>query len=218
MPRRLLRDGRVVADDWTYLDELGNGAGGMGLILTFDQWLADKPKWLEGTARLGVVLSPAHKVEQLAPDLAHLQLVGARFPGTQRRPRLYPSSPAARAVWVAGRVARHRLRTARPIVLPGALRLQQLSSFLTARSTRRPRRSRHFQPNISLATTPGSRSSCSAVSEPPGYSAAASGSARASLARPTYVRSHRPDTPASGESARPLSDRCESARHRSVHG
>jgi uncharacterized protein (DUF934 family) len=88
MPRRLLRDGRVVIDDWTYLAEAGDAGSApvcdpvaAGLILTFDQWLADKAKWLGSAGRLGVVLSPAHKVEQLAPDLARLQLIGAEFSG-----------------------------------------------------------------------------------------------------------------------------------------
>ncbi len=92
MPRRLLRDGRVVLDDWIYLAESGDALTGLGesdsrstaargVILTFDQWLADKAKWLGGTGRLGVVLSPAHKVEQLAPDLARFHLIGAEFSG-----------------------------------------------------------------------------------------------------------------------------------------
>ena len=51
------------------------------MILTFDQWLADRAKWLGAAGRLGVVLSPAHKVEQLAPDLARFQLIGAEFSG-----------------------------------------------------------------------------------------------------------------------------------------
>ncbi|HWJ34931.1 MAG TPA: DUF934 domain-containing protein [Steroidobacteraceae bacterium] len=86
MPRQLLRDGRVVADDWTYFADAGNAdtseaSAASGLILTFDQWLVDKPRWLAAAGRLGVVLSPAHKVEQLAPDLARFQLVGAEFSG-----------------------------------------------------------------------------------------------------------------------------------------
>jgi uncharacterized protein (DUF934 family) len=108
MPRQLLRDGRVVADDWTYLDEAGVAQGGatqgdaaqgdaaqggaaqggaasaaatQSLILTFDQWLADTPRWRSAPQRLGVILSPAHKVELLAPDLSRFDLVGADFPG-----------------------------------------------------------------------------------------------------------------------------------------
>src|SRR5258708_7869583 len=90
MPRQLLRDGRIVADDWTYLTEAGNAdnAGGPeptrssnAIILTFDQWLSDQPRWRAAPERLGVILSPVHKVEQLAPDLSRFDLVGAEFPG-----------------------------------------------------------------------------------------------------------------------------------------
>ncbi|MDP9011153.1 MAG: DUF934 domain-containing protein [Pseudomonadota bacterium] len=127
MPRRLLRDGRVVADDWTYLGELGNDTPGLGapssgtgLILTFDQWLADKPKWLEGTTRLGVVLSPAHKVEQLAPDLARFQLVGADFPG-----------PSEGRGYTQGRLLRERYQWQGELRATGYVRRDQL--FFLAR-------------------------------------------------------------------------------------
>ena len=87
MPRQLLRDGRIVADDWTYLTEAGNAAApgsahsSNAIILTFDQWLSDKPRWFAAPERLGVILSPIQKVEQLAPDLSRFDLVGADFPG-----------------------------------------------------------------------------------------------------------------------------------------
>jgi len=61
MPRQLLRDGRIVADDWTYLTEaagadagnaeagkadvLGSAHPSNALILTFDQWRSDEPRW-----------------------------------------------------------------------------------------------------------------------------------------------------------------------------
>ena len=86
MPRQLLRDGRVVADDWTYLADgdpiaaTATTASG-GLIIPFDRWQADKATWLADTRRLGVVLQPAHKVELLVPDLARFELVAAEFPG-----------------------------------------------------------------------------------------------------------------------------------------
>jgi uncharacterized protein (DUF934 family) len=96
MPRQLLRDGRVVADDWLYFEEVeaaeaaqadaapGDAARAgapQAIILTFDQWLADTPRWRAASQRLGVILSPAHKVESLAPDLSRFELVGADFPG-----------------------------------------------------------------------------------------------------------------------------------------
>jgi uncharacterized protein (DUF934 family) len=89
MPRQLLRDGRIVDDDWTYLIEAEAGAAGdpgparstNAIILTFDQWLSEKLRWQAAPERLGVILSPVHKVEQLAPDLSRFELVGAEFPG-----------------------------------------------------------------------------------------------------------------------------------------
>ena len=80
MPRRLLRDGRVVADDWSYLTEAeGNPAA--SLILTLVQWQSDRDAWIARGGRLGVVLSPAHKVDLLVPDLPRLALIGAEFSG-----------------------------------------------------------------------------------------------------------------------------------------
>ena len=130
MPRRLLRNGRVVADDWAYLAKPGNDAGApgaaappdgaFGLILTFDQWLADKAKWLGATERLGVVLSPAHKVELLAPDLARFQLVGAEFPG-----------PSEGRGYTQGRLLRERYQWTGELRATGYVRRDQL--FFLAR-------------------------------------------------------------------------------------
>jgi len=82
MPRRLLRDGEVVVDEWRTSSEAGAGDD---LMLTLAEWSAEREQWLAppGLARpgrLGVVLSPADAVERLAPDLPRLALVGAEFP------------------------------------------------------------------------------------------------------------------------------------------
>jgi uncharacterized protein (DUF934 family) len=80
MPRRLLRDGRIVDDDWLYLAEAeGNAAA--PLILTLAQWQEGRDRWLTQDRRLGVVLSPVHKVALLAPDMARFALIGADFSG-----------------------------------------------------------------------------------------------------------------------------------------
>jgi uncharacterized protein (DUF934 family) len=80
MPRRLLRDGAIVDDDWLYLAE-AEGNESAPLILTLAEWQNDRRRWLAQDRRLGVVLSPAHKVELLAPDLARFALIGAEFSG-----------------------------------------------------------------------------------------------------------------------------------------
>jgi uncharacterized protein (DUF934 family) len=63
-----------------YLAESGGNATAP-LILTLSQWQNEREAWIARGGRLGVVLSPAHKVELLAPDLARLALIGAEFSG-----------------------------------------------------------------------------------------------------------------------------------------
>jgi uncharacterized protein (DUF934 family) len=87
MPRQLLRNGQVVDDEWRYLAEIegdaapASEAAGADLIIPFDRWLAEREHWLKYAGRLGVVLQPAHKVELLAPDTGHFDLIGAEFSG-----------------------------------------------------------------------------------------------------------------------------------------
>jgi uncharacterized protein (DUF934 family) len=80
MPRRLLRDRQIVVDEWRYLAEAAADAA-EPLIVTFDQWREEPDTWAKRVGRLGIVLAPAHKIEQLAPDLAHFALIAAEFPG-----------------------------------------------------------------------------------------------------------------------------------------
>ena len=79
MPRRLLRDGRVVDDDWSYAADAAADAA--AVILTLAEWQNERDAWLSRAARLGVVLQPAHKVEVLASDFARLSLIAADFSG-----------------------------------------------------------------------------------------------------------------------------------------
>jgi len=80
MQRRLLRDGQIVIDDWRYVAEAADEASA-ALILSLEQWRLEPDTWLARGSRLGVVLSPADRVEQLAPDLRHFALIAAQFPG-----------------------------------------------------------------------------------------------------------------------------------------
>jgi uncharacterized protein (DUF934 family) len=80
MPRRLLRDRQIVIDEWLYVAEATADASAP-LIVTFDQWKMEPDTWIARGSPLGVVLSSAHKVEELAPDLEHFSLVAAEFSG-----------------------------------------------------------------------------------------------------------------------------------------
>jgi uncharacterized protein (DUF934 family) len=119
MPRRLLRDGEVVADDWRYLGETQETADDP-LILTLEQWLSDRERWSLSGRRLGVILAPAHKAEQLVPDLARFALVGAEFPG-----------PSDGRGYTQGRLLRERWKFAGELRAAGYVRRDQL--FFLAR-------------------------------------------------------------------------------------
>jgi uncharacterized protein (DUF934 family) len=119
MPRRLLRDGVVVADDWRYLGEALDCVDAP-LILTFDEWLSDRQRWLLDGRRLGVILAPAHKVELLAADLKRFALVGAAFPG-----------PSDGRGYTQARLLRERWKFAGELRATGYVRRDQL--FFLAR-------------------------------------------------------------------------------------
>jgi uncharacterized protein (DUF934 family) len=83
MPRRLLRDRRIVEDDWRYAAEaeLAPASEPSAVILSFDQWRAERERWVTWGGRVGVTLLPTHSVESLVADLPQLSLIAAHFVG-----------------------------------------------------------------------------------------------------------------------------------------
>ena len=77
---RVLRRHEFVDDDWVTLGELPP-AEGSAVIVPFARFREQAQTWRAWKGRLGVRLSPADKVEDLAPDLAQLSLVALEFTG-----------------------------------------------------------------------------------------------------------------------------------------
>jgi uncharacterized protein (DUF934 family) len=101
MPRRLLRDGRIVDDEWSYAAE-GLGTAGASLILPFAQWQIERETWLAaGTRRLGIVLSPGDRVKTLDRDISRLALVAVEFSGPSEG-RGYSQARLLREQWNFG--------------------------------------------------------------------------------------------------------------------
>jgi uncharacterized protein (DUF934 family) len=121
MPRQLLRDRQQAADDWRYAEELGEGSpAAADVILSFDQWRSERDAGVARRGRVGVVLLPEHKVEQLAHDVSRLSLVACRFPG-----------PSEGRGYTQGRVLRERYGFQGELRAVGYVRFDQL--FLLAR-------------------------------------------------------------------------------------
>jgi uncharacterized protein (DUF934 family) len=79
--RRILRRREVVEDDWRVAGEDGaDEAAHPALIVPFAEFRTHIAKWRAYRGRLGVRLSPADAVEDLADDIQRLSLVAAEFP------------------------------------------------------------------------------------------------------------------------------------------
>lgn len=97
MPRRLLRDAKIVVDEWRYVAEAATDPAAP-LIVTLAQWQLEPDTWLARGTPLGVVLAPAHRVEQLTPDLRHFVLIAAEFSGPSEG-RGYTQARQLREQW-----------------------------------------------------------------------------------------------------------------------
>ncbi len=76
--RHILRRREVVADTWRYLGEEIEPGG--ALIVPFAELLGACERYWNWTGRLGVRLSPANRVADIAGDLPRLDLVAVEFP------------------------------------------------------------------------------------------------------------------------------------------
>jgi uncharacterized protein (DUF934 family) len=76
--RYILRRREIVADDWRHLGEELDGAD--ALIVPLAELRREPGRWREWAGRLGVRLSPAHAVEELAADIPGLALIAVEFP------------------------------------------------------------------------------------------------------------------------------------------
>jgi uncharacterized protein (DUF934 family) len=119
MPRQLLRNAEIVVDEWRYVAEAAGDAAAP-LILTLAQWQMEPDIWLARGTRLGLVLSPAHRVEQIAAQLGHFALIAAEFSG-----------PAEGRGYTQARQLREQWRFAGELRATGYVRRDQL--FFMAR-------------------------------------------------------------------------------------
>jgi len=76
----LLKDGAIVADDWTPLADDADARPGDKVIVTLDQW-HDRRERLRGhNGRLGLRLKSDQSPAQIADDLALFDLIALEFP------------------------------------------------------------------------------------------------------------------------------------------
>jgi phosphoadenosine phosphosulfate reductase len=113
--RRILRRRELVPDDWRPLGEEGADAGEPALIVPFPEFRTHIDRWRAYKGRLGVRLSPADAVEDLAEDIQRLALVACEFP-----------TPGEGRGYTQGRILRSRLRFTGELRAVGAAVKQDL--------------------------------------------------------------------------------------------
>jgi uncharacterized protein (DUF934 family) len=94
--RHILKRRELVADRWHYLGE--EVADGEALIVPFAELRKAPEQWHAWGGPLGARLGPADRVEELAAELAHLDLIAIEFP-----------SPGEGRGYTQGRLLRERL-------------------------------------------------------------------------------------------------------------
>jgi uncharacterized protein (DUF934 family) len=77
---RILRRHEFVENDWLTLGDAPPGDA-EPVIVPFAKFRESRPEWLARSGRLGVLLAPADKVEDLAADLPRIALVALQFTG-----------------------------------------------------------------------------------------------------------------------------------------
>jgi uncharacterized protein (DUF934 family) len=120
--RRILRRREVVEDDWLYAGEHGaDESASPPLIVPSAEFRTHIAKWRAYPGRLGVRLSPADAVEDIAADIERLSLVAAEFP-----------TPGEGRGYTQGRLLRSRLQFKGELRAVGAAVKQDLL-FILAR-------------------------------------------------------------------------------------
>jgi uncharacterized protein (DUF934 family) len=77
---RLLRRREFVTDEWLRLTETPPDEGA-AVIVPFATFRENRDYWLSRPARLGILISPAERIEEIAADLPNISLVAVQFTG-----------------------------------------------------------------------------------------------------------------------------------------
>jgi uncharacterized protein (DUF934 family) len=116
---RILRQHEFGADDWVTAGDTPTGDT-ESVIVPYAKFRAEHAAWLAHKGRLGVQLSPAEKVEDIAADLPRLSLVALQFTG-----------PGEGRGYTAAKLLRQRYKFAGEIRAVGHVKQDQL--YLMAR-------------------------------------------------------------------------------------
>ncbi len=105
----LLRQREVVADSWVTVGAAADAvvpADDVAVIVPFAKFRENPDAWRGRKGLLGIRLSPADKVEDLAPELPRLSLVAVEFTGLARDVGTHRRSFFARGITLRAKCER----------------------------------------------------------------------------------------------------------------
>jgi len=82
---RIIRDGAIVEDDWTRLDDAAPLPASGKALVSWTRWQADRAA-LKARRNVGVAIPPTLDVDELKDDLAALPLIAVTFGFIQPKP------------------------------------------------------------------------------------------------------------------------------------
>ena len=147
---KILRRRELVEDDWGTLGETPPGDA-ESVIVPFAKFRESREQWLARSGRLGVLLAPADRVEDLAVDLPRISLVALQFTG-----------PGEGRGYSAAKLLRQRYQFAGEIRAIGHVKQDQLylmsrvgiDAFVLA-PTEKPEEALETLARFKVAYTPG---------------------------------------------------------------
>lgn len=79
---RIIKDRKIVEDDWQHVNgEVGDELPDGKIIVSLSRWKAERDDLLRRkNSGLGVQLEPDEHADEIADDLAHLEVVALNFP------------------------------------------------------------------------------------------------------------------------------------------
>lgn len=116
---KILRRRELIEDDWVSLGDTLPGDT-EAVIVPFAKFRENRAEWLARSGRLGVLLAPADRAEDLAADLSRISLVALQFTG-----------PGEGRGYTAAKLLRQRYKFAGEIRAVGHVKQDQV--YLMAR-------------------------------------------------------------------------------------
>jgi len=76
---KIIKDKKIIEDSWTHITDEENISNG-DITVSLARWKKDKPALTSHQGNIGVRLSSADKVEDIASDLSDIPLMALEFP------------------------------------------------------------------------------------------------------------------------------------------